>query len=113
ISMRMKYFEKPIVSAPHGQTLGGGAEMCLPAARIQAAAETYIGLVEVGVGLIPAGAGTKEMLVRAIQSVDIDGTVDLQPHVNRVFETIAMAKVSTSGLEAMELGYLRPTDRIS
>lgn len=113
IAMDMKYFEKPIVSAPYAMTLGGGVEMCLPAARVQAAAETYLGLVEVGVGLIPAGAGTKEMLLRATHLVDVDGKVDLQPYVNRVFETIAMAKVSTSGEEARELGYLRSTDTIS
>ena len=103
IAMAMKYFEKPIVSAPFAMTLGGGVEMVLPAAQVQAAAETYMGLVEVGVGLIPAGAGTKEMLLRATKAVDIDGKVDLQPFVNRVFETIAMAKVSTSGEDAKQL----------
>ncbi|RKD24424.1 3-hydroxyacyl-CoA dehydrogenase [Ammoniphilus oxalaticus] len=113
MAMEMKYFEKPIVAAPYARTLGGGVEICLPAARVQAAAETYMGLVEVGVGLIPGGAGTKEMLVRAIAAADIDGKVDLQPYVNRVFETIAMAKVSTSAVEAQQLGYLRATDQIS
>jgi 3-hydroxyacyl-CoA dehydrogenase len=112
-SMAMKYFEKPIVSAPHNMTLGGGVEMCLPAARVQAAAETYMGLVEVGVGLIPGGAGTKEMLVRATLAADFDGKVNLQPVINRVFETIATAKVSTSGPEAQDIGYLRGTDGIS
>jgi 3-hydroxyacyl-CoA dehydrogenase len=113
MSMAMKYFEKPIVSAPYAMTLGGGVEICLPAAQVQAAAETYMGLVEVGVGLIPAGAGTKEMLLRFTLPVDFDGKVDLQPFVNRAFETIGMAKVSTSAHEAKELGYLRSSDRIS
>ncbi|MEW9668775.1 3-hydroxyacyl-CoA dehydrogenase NAD-binding domain-containing protein [Ammoniphilus sp. 3BR4] len=113
VSLAMKYFEKPIVAAPFSMTLGGGVEMCLPACHVQAAAETYMGLVELGVGLIPGGAGTKEMLWRATSDADIDGKVDLQPHINRVFETIAMAKVSTSGAEAKELGYLRPSDSIS
>jgi len=113
VSMAMKYSEKPIVSAPYGMTLGGGVEICLPAAQVQAAAETYMGLVEVGVGLIPAGAGTKEMLLRFTLPVDFDGKVDLQPYVNRAFETIGMAKVSTSAHEAIQLGYLRSSDRIS
>jgi 3-hydroxyacyl-CoA dehydrogenase len=113
VAMKMKYYEKPIVAAPFGMTLGGGVEMCLPAARVQAAAETYMGLVEFGVGVIPAGGGTKEMLVRHTTSVDFDGKVDLQPFVNRVLETIGMAKVSSSGPDAKELGYLRQTDRVS
>jgi 3-hydroxyacyl-CoA dehydrogenase len=113
VAMKMKYFEKPIVAAPFGMTLGGGVEMCLPAARVQAAAETYMGLVEFGVGVIPAGGGTKEMLVRHTASVDFDGKLDLQPFVNRVLETIGMAKVSSSGKDAQALGYLRATDRVS
>lgn len=113
LSMAVKYFEKPVVAAPYGMTLGGGVELCLPCSHVVAAAETYMGLVEAGVGLIPGGAGTKEMLWRTTVSMDIDGKVDLQPHVNRIFETIAMAKVSTSGEEAKELQYLRPHDSIS
>jgi 3-hydroxyacyl-CoA dehydrogenase len=112
LSMSIKYFEKPVVSAPYAMTLGGGVEMCLPASHVLASAETYMGLVEVGVGLIPAGAGTKEMLVRTILNADVNGKNDLQPFVGKVFETIAMAKVSTSGAEAKELGYLRPSDQI-
>jgi 3-hydroxyacyl-CoA dehydrogenase len=92
VSLAMKYAGKPIVSVPYGMTLGGGVEICLPAAQVQAAAETYMGLVEVGVGLIPAGAGTKEMLLRFTLQVDFDGKVDLQPFVNRAFELIGMAK---------------------
>jgi 3-hydroxyacyl-CoA dehydrogenase len=72
-----------------------------------------MGLVEAGVGLIPAGGGTKEMLVRATTAVDFDGKVDLQPFVNRVFETIGLAKVSTSAADAKRIGYLRPNDNIS
>jgi 3-hydroxyacyl-CoA dehydrogenase len=112
-TMAMKYFEKPVVAAPFGMTLGGGAELCFPASKIQASAETYMGLVEVGVGVIPAGGGTKEVLFRNVVGADVDGKVDLQPFVNRAFETIAMAKVSTSGKDAKKLGFLRETDGLS
>jgi 3-hydroxyacyl-CoA dehydrogenase len=112
-TLAMKYFQKPIVSAPYQMTLGGGTELCLPTAKIQAAAETYMGLVEVGVGLIPSGGGTKELLVRQLEHVDFDGKVDLQPYVNRTFETIAMAKVSTSAKEAASLGFLFDRDGIT
>ncbi|RAV20638.1 3-hydroxyacyl-CoA dehydrogenase/enoyl-CoA hydratase family protein [Paenibacillus contaminans] len=111
--MAIKYSARPVVSAPYGMTLGGGVELSIPAARVQASAETYMGLVEAGVGLIPAGGGTKEMLVRATAAVDFDGKVDLQPFVNRVFETIGLAKVSTSAADAKRIGYLRPNDNIS
>lgn len=111
--MRLKYMRRPVVAAPHAQTLGGGAEVCFPAALVQAAAETYMGLVEVGVGLIPGGGGTKELLLRNLATVPEGAGVDLQPLVNRTFETIAMAKVSTSAADAKKLGYLRPQDRIS
>lgn len=106
---------RPVVAAPHGMTLGGGVEVCFMADRVQASAETYLGLVEVGVGLLPGGGGTKEMLFRAMENVPEGGTVPVDPFpfVARAFETIAMAKVSTSGKEAINLGYLRPTDRIS
>ncbi|NDI34752.1 3-hydroxyacyl-CoA dehydrogenase/enoyl-CoA hydratase family protein [Chengkuizengella sediminis] len=113
MAMGLKYFEKPIVTAPFGMTLGGGVEVCLPSAHVQASAETYMGLVEMGVGLIPAGGGTKEMLVRSTSPVDIDKTIDLQPFVNRVFETIGMAKVSTSASDAKDLGLLKASDRIT
>jgi 3-hydroxyacyl-CoA dehydrogenase len=112
-SMKMKYFSKPIVAAPFGMTLGGGYEIAAPAAHIQASAETYMGLVETGVGLIPAGGGTKEMLIRFLERVPAGSNMDIQPLVNQVFETIAMAKVSTSGEDAKKLGYLRPSDGIS
>ncbi|WP_027417664.1 3-hydroxyacyl-CoA dehydrogenase/enoyl-CoA hydratase family protein [Aneurinibacillus terranovensis] len=113
-SLAIKYAKKPVVSAPFGMTLGGGAEVCLPSAKIQAAAETYMGLVEVGVGLIPGGGGIKEMLLRTTQGADaVDTKVDLQPFVNKAFETVAMAKVSTSAEEAHELHFLRPCDQIT
>lgn len=111
-TLAIKYFGKPIVAAPYQMTLGGGTEICLPTAKIQAAAETYMGLVEVGVGLIPGGGGTKELLLRNLDQVDLDGKVDLQPYVNRTFETIAMAKVSTSAKEATTLGFLSSKDGI-
>lgn len=113
MTMAIKYFEKPVVSAPFGMTLGGGTEVCLPTSKIQAAAETYMGLVEVGVGLIPGGGGNKEWLLRHIESVDVDEKVDLQPFVNRAFESIAMGKVSTSAKEAKSLKILKNTDSIT
>ncbi|WCK52781.1 3-hydroxyacyl-CoA dehydrogenase/enoyl-CoA hydratase family protein [Aneurinibacillus sp. Ricciae_BoGa-3] len=113
-SLAIKYSKKPVVAAPFGMTLGGGAEICLPAAKIQANAETYMGLVEVGVGVIPGGAGTKEVLLRTTQEVDrIDNKADLTPFVIKAFEKIAMAKVSTSAEEARELGFLRRGDQVT
>lgn len=111
----MKSMHRPVVAAPFGMTLGGGVEICYLADRVQASAETYLGLVEVGVGLLPGGGGTKEMLFRAMEHVPEGGTVPVDPFpfVARAFEAIAMAKVSTSGKEAINLGYLRSTDRIS
>src|SRR4029453_805771 len=99
----------PVVSCPAGLTLGGGCEIALHADRIQAAAESYIGLVEAGVGLIPAGGGTKEMLARAVEGLASPST-DLLPAVQGVFETIGFAKVSTSVEDARRLRYLRPVD---
>jgi 3-hydroxyacyl-CoA dehydrogenase len=110
-TMSLKYADVPVVVAPAGMTLGGGCEIALHGGRVQAAAETYIGLVEVGVGLIPAGGGTKEMLARAVEH--LPAGADLLPHVQRVFETIGFAKVSTSGPDAMRLGYLRDGDAIT
>jgi 3-hydroxyacyl-CoA dehydrogenase len=110
-TMSLKYADVPVVVAPAGLTLGGGCEVVLHADRVQSAAEAYIGLVEVGVGLIPAGGGTKEMLARAMDAAPVG--VDPLPHVQRVFETIAFAKVATSGPDAKRLGYLRDADAIS
>jgi len=112
--MAVKYFEKPVVAAPFGMTLAGGCEICLACAKMQAAAETYMGLVELGVGLIPAGGGTKEMLLRCTEGIP-PGVVDadLFPFVRQAFETVAMAKVATSAKEAQKLGYMRPTDKVT
>jgi 3-hydroxyacyl-CoA dehydrogenase len=122
----IKFCPRPVVVAPFGLALGGGAEICLHAVRRQPHAETYIGLVEAGVGLIPAGGGTKEMLLRAIDSAAalappdprdppsrFAQSAELGTALRRVFENIAMAKVSTSAAEARALGLLAPTDRIT
>lgn len=108
---KVKRFEKPVIAAPHRMTLGGGVEACMPADQVIAGAETYYGLVEVGVGLIPAGGGCKELAMRVSQRVG-HPEAELQPYLNQVFETVGMAKVSTSGHDAKKLGYLRSTDRI-
>ena len=110
-TMALRYADVPVVVAPAGLALGGGCEIALHGDRIQAAAETYIGLVEVGVGLIPAGGGTKEMTARAGEATVPGG--DLLPPIQRAFETIGFAKVSTSAPDAQRLGYLRPTDAIT
>ncbi len=109
----LKYSPKPVVAAPFGMTLGGGCEFALGADKIRAAAELYIGLVEVGVGIIPAGGGCKEMLVRMLDGVPKGSDADLFPFVKQVFETIGMAKVSTSAVEAKEIGFLRKSDGIT
>jgi 3-hydroxyacyl-CoA dehydrogenase len=93
--------------------LGGGCEISLHGARIHAAAETYMGLVEAGVGLIPAGGGCKEMLIRAAEHASAGEDLDLFHALKPVFENIAMAKVSSSGEEARALGYLRPSDLVA
>lgn len=111
--LKLKYMPKPVVAAPHALALGGGAELCFPADSIQASAETYMGLVEVGVGLIPGGGGNKEMLMRAIEAVPDKVEERLDQFVRQAFETVAMAKVSTSAKDAKSLGYLRSTDGIS
>ncbi len=113
MNMRIKYSPKPVVVAPHGMTLGGGCEIVLHAQKVRAYAESYIGLVEIGAGVIPAGGGTKEMLLRAIQKAPKQENIDLTPFIREAFETIAFAKVSTSALEAKKLGYLRDSDSIS
>jgi 3-hydroxyacyl-CoA dehydrogenase len=111
--MAVKYFDKPVVAAPFGLTLAGGCEICLSCAAMRAAAETYMGLVEVGVGLIPAGGGTKEMLLRCTEGVPPEVDADLFPFVRRAFETVGMAKVATSAKEAQRFGFMRSTDRIT
>lgn len=110
---RIKYSKKPVVAAPFGMTLGGGAEVCLPAARIQASMETYMGLVEVGVGLIPGGGGNLALYEKTLENLPNGVEIDLQAVANKVFETIAMAKVSTSAEEARENNFLNKQDGIS
>jgi 3-hydroxyacyl-CoA dehydrogenase len=112
--MSLRYSPKPVVVAPFQMVFGGGCEMVLHADRVRASAETYIGLVEVGVGIIPAGCGTKEMLVRAMDSIPADlKDADPFPFVKRAFETIALAKVATSAEEARDFGFLSTDDSIS
>ena len=111
--MAIKYFEKPVVAAPFGLTLGGGCEICLASAGVRAAAETYMGLVELGVGLIPGGGGTKEMSLRSTEWFPPGVDADPFPFIRQVFETVAMAKVATSAKEAQRLGFMRATDRIT
>jgi 3-hydroxyacyl-CoA dehydrogenase len=122
INLAIKYAPKPVVAAPQGMALGGGCEVSLHAAKIQAAAEAYIGLVETGVGLIPGGGGTKEMLIRANErasgtgfslSSSPESDLDLFHALKPIFEAIAMAKVGTSAEECRDLGYLRREDGVS
>src|ERR1700678_2492940 len=113
VNMAIKYAPRPIVAAPQGMALGGGCEVPLHSARIHAAAETYMGLVETGVGLIPGGGGTKEMLIRANEHSAGEEDLDLFHALKPVFQNIAMAKASTSGEDARALGYLRPSDLIA
>jgi 3-hydroxyacyl-CoA dehydrogenase len=108
----IRFADVPVVVATAGMAFGGGCEIALHADRIQAAAESYIGLVETGVGLIPGGGGTKELLARAVEELP-SSTADLRPFVQRVFETIGFAKVSTSAADAHVLGFLTDADRIT
>ncbi|WP_096271053.1 3-hydroxyacyl-CoA dehydrogenase/enoyl-CoA hydratase family protein [Paucisalibacillus globulus] len=109
----IKYSDKPVVVAPFNMTLGGGAEVSLPAAAIQASSELYMGLVEFGVGLIPGGGGTKELYLKELRNLAKGINFDLTKVANDVFEKVAMAKVSTSAQEARENGFLDANDRIS
>jgi 3-hydroxyacyl-CoA dehydrogenase len=113
VNLAIKYAPKPVVAAPQGMALGGGCEVSLHGARIQAAAEAYIGLVEAGVGLIPGGGGSKEMLIRANEHAAGGEDLDLFHALRPVFETIAMARVGTSAEECRELGFLRREDGLS
>jgi 3-hydroxyacyl-CoA dehydrogenase len=103
----------PVVAAPHGLTLGGACEFTLHADAVQAYAELYAGLVEVGVGLIPAGGGTKELLFRFTEELEPYPEADPFEAVKRAFQLIAMAQTSTSALDARRKGFLRPSDRIT
>ncbi len=113
VNLAIKYAKKPVVAAPQGMALGGGCEIGLHAARIHSAAEAYVGLVETGVGLIPGGGGTKEMLIRANENAAGGDDLDLFHALRPVFENVAMAKVGTSAEECRELGYFRREDRYS
>lgn len=111
-TMALKYAKVPVVSAPFGMTLGGSCEYCLHSAAINAYAETYMGLVEVGVGLLPGAGGTKEMSLRAIQLAKQYKT-DVQPFIIKNFEQLAMAKVSMGAAELYGMGYMQNGDTIS
>ena len=119
MTQAIKFSPKPVVSAPFGLTLGGGCEISLHAAARQPHAELYMGLVEVGVGLLPGGGGCKEMLLRAVDSaasIRPDGrgeSVEVMEAMKKAFETIATAKVATSAEEARGLGFLSSSDRIT
>lgn len=112
LMLRIRYSNIPVIAAPHGKTLGGGCELCLYADRVQAAAETYMGLVEIGVGLIPAGGGTTEMTRRA--SAEMIEEAPDSPHLQSYLMNISTAEVSTSAEQAFQLNYLRrDVDRVS
>jgi 3-hydroxyacyl-CoA dehydrogenase len=119
MTQAIKFSPKPVVIAPFGLALGGGCEVSLHAAARQPHAELYMGLVEVGVGLLPGGGGCKEMLLRAVDSaasIRPDGrgeSVELMEAMKKAFETIATAKVATSANEARGLNFLSTSDRIT
>src|SRR5690625_645050 len=113
MTLNIKYADKPVVTAPFNMALGGGAEITLPAAGVQASQETYMGLVEVGVGLIPGGGGTKELYLKMLRGMPEGVKFDLMQVANTVFERVATAKVSTSAVEARENGFLNIHDGIS
>ena len=119
MTQAIKFCPRPVVVAPYGMCLGGGVEMAVQAAARQANAELYMGLVETGVGLIPGGGGCKEMTIRSVEagnSIRPDGRgegVETFEALKKNFETIAMAKVSTSASEARGLGFLRPSDTMT
>jgi 3-hydroxyacyl-CoA dehydrogenase len=110
--MRVRYNPKPIVTAPFGYTLGGGCEVAMAGSRIVAHAESYVGLVEVGMGLIPAGGGVKEMLRRVVAPAMQTQNADALPFLQRVFETVGTAKVATSAEEAKQMGFFGPDTRV-
>jgi 3-hydroxyacyl-CoA dehydrogenase len=111
VLMSVRYCHKPVVTAPAGRTLGGGAEVSMAGARTVAAAETYMGLVEVGVGLLPGAGGCKEF-VRRLVSPAVQAGGDPLPLLQKSLQTIGMAKVSTSAAEARDLGFMTMADRI-
>lgn len=113
LSQALRYSKKPVVTAPFGRCLGGGAEFAMSGWRAVAHAESYIGLVEFGVGLVPAWTGCKELLRRIVNPVmESSENASVLPHLQRVFEQIGLAKVSASAMEAREMGFLTKNDRI-
>jgi 3-hydroxyacyl-CoA dehydrogenase len=112
INMRMRYFPKPVVVAPAGLALGGGCEVTMHGSRVVAAGELYIGLVELGAGVIPAGGGTKEMLRRIVNPPMRTANSDALPFLMRMLEQVGQAKVATSAEEARQFGILNSSDRI-
>ena len=111
-NMALKYCRKPVVAAPYGMTLGGGAEITMHTYKVAAHAETYMGLVELGVGLIPAGGGTKELLIRSIQELGNGSIGEVLPRLRKAWNTIIMKKVSGSAHDAMKKGYLSNSDLV-
>jgi 3-hydroxyacyl-CoA dehydrogenase len=112
MNMRSRYLPRPVVVAPFGLTLGGGAEITVYASRVVAAAELYTGFVEFGVGVIPGGGGTKEMLRRIVNPAMKTENTEALPFLQRVFQQIGLAKVATSAEEARQMGLLGAADRI-
>jgi 3-hydroxyacyl-CoA dehydrogenase len=112
ILTRARYFPRPIVAAPAGLAIGGGAEIIMSASRVVAAGELYTGMVEVGVGVIPAGTGTKEHLRRILNPAMRTPNVEPLPILQRIFEQIGLAKVATSAEEARQFGILSACDRV-
>lgn len=114
VCTRLRRVSKPVVAATAGMALGGGCELAFGADAVQAFTESYLGLVELRVGLIPVGGGTKEMAFRCLQGQDSTASVQtLFPYVNRAFDTLRESKVSQNATDAVELGYLRRTDTVS
>ena len=110
---RAKYCSAPVITAPFGLTLGGGCEVAMQSSGTQAAGELYMGLVEVGVGLLPAGGGCKEVLSRYLGDIPAGVDYDPNPFIQQAFKNIALGQVSTSCEEARNMGYLRPSDRVT
>jgi len=110
---RLTYLSRPVVTCPHGQTVGGGCEMAMAGDRMMVAQEAYIGLVEVGVGLIPAGGGCLNLLKRVLAGVPASVEIDRVPLIRRAFENIALAKVAMGAKQVFEMGFARPCDEIS
>ncbi|MFH2006612.1 MAG: 3-hydroxyacyl-CoA dehydrogenase/enoyl-CoA hydratase family protein [bacterium] len=111
--MKLKYFHKPVVAAPAGMALGGGCEVVMHAQRVQAFVESYIGLVEVGVGLIPGSGGCKELALRMTEGIRAGAKPAILPFAMKAFELAGTAKVALGAKEAQDMGFLRDSDRIT